>query len=150
MNVCVRKHGQSGQKAYYVHRFIYECLIVEIPEGKVVDHIDNDKEDNRLCNLQLFTQQQNCKKSAKDRDYTFTAKNYEYRRSVKATNKDTGEISYYNSLYAVQQHLGVNAGIVKMICDHNNLHKSGKSTKDGHCYTFEYIKQDELPDNYKK
>ena len=24
----VRKHGQNGQKGYYVHRFVYECFMV--------------------------------------------------------------------------------------------------------------------------
>ena len=98
----------------------------------------------------VVTQQQNCKKSAKDRDYTFAAYNHEYRRCVKAINKDTGEISHFNSLYSVQQHIGINAGIVKMVCEGTNHCKSGVSKKDGHSYTFQYIKHDDLPDNYKK
>ena len=146
----VRKHGQSGAKGYQVHRFIWECFNGVIPEDKVIDHINNDKEDNRLCNLQLVTHQQNCKKSAKDRDYTFAAKNYENRKCVKAINKNTNEASYYNSMYAVQQHLGINAGIVKMVCEGTNNCKSGISKKDGHSYKFQYIKQDDLPDNHKK
>ena len=70
----VRKHGQNGQKGYYVHRFVYECFNGIIPDGKVIDHVNNIKDDNRLCNIQLITQQENCKKSAKRRDYTFAAK----------------------------------------------------------------------------
>ena len=146
----VRKYGQSGQKTYQVHRFIWECFNGIIPDGKVIDHINNNKDDNQLCNLQLITQQENCKKSAKDRDYTFTAKNHENRRCVKAINKNTNDVSYYNSMYAIYQHLGINAGIVKMVCEGINNCKSGVSKKDGHSYTFIYIKQDELPDNYKK
>ena len=83
MVICVvwcRKHGQSGQKTYQAHRFVWECFNGIIPEGKVIDHINNNKEDNRLCNLQLFTHQENCKKSAKDRDYTFNAKNCENKK----------------------------------------------------------------------
>ena len=150
LNVCVRKHGQSGQKVYQVHQFIWECFNGVIPEGKVIDHINNDKEDNRLCNLQLVTHQQNCKKSAKDRDYTFASKNHENKKCLKAINKNTNEVTYFNSLYAVQQHLGINAGIVKMVCEGLNNCKSGISKKDGHSYTFEYIKKDDLPDDYKK
>ena len=47
----VRKHGQNGQKNF--HRFIYECFKGLIPDGKVIDHVNNIKDDNRLCNLQL-------------------------------------------------------------------------------------------------
>ena len=150
LNICVRKHGQSGVKGYQVHRFVWECFNGIIHEGKVIDHINNDKEDNCLCNLQLVTQQQNCNKSAKDRDYTFASKNHENKKCLKAINKNTNEVTYFNSLYAVQQHLGINAGIVKMVCEGLNNCKSGISKKDGHSYTFEYIKKDDLPDDYKK
>ena len=150
LNINIRKHGQSGQKGTQAHRFIWECFNGVIPEGKVIDHINNNKEDNRLCNLQLITQQQNCKKSAKDRDYSFAAHNHENKKCVKAVNKDTNEVTYYYSMSAVQQHLGINAGIVKMVAEGLNNCKSGFSKKDGHSYTFQYIKQDDLPDNYKK
>ena len=150
LNIHVRKHGESKQKNKYSHVFVWECFNGVIPEGKVIDHTNNNKEDNRLCNLQLMTQQQNSKKSAKDRDYSFSAHNHEYRRCVKAINKDTDEISHFNSLYSVQQHLGINAGIVRMVCEGTNHGKSGVSKKDGHSYTFQYIKHDDLPDNYKK
>ena len=150
MRCKVRKHGQSGQKGYEVHRFVWECFNGIIPEGNVIDHINKNKEDNRLCNLQILIQQQNCKKSAKDRDYTFAAKNCENRKCVKATNINTNEESYYYSMYSINQHLGINAGIVKMVCEGINNCKSGISKKDGNSYTFQYIKQDELPDNYKK
>ena len=104
----VRKHGQNGQKKYFVHRFAYECFNGKIPDGKVIDHVNNIKDDNRLCNLQLMSHQENCKKSAQRRDYTFAAKNHQNKKCVKATNSDTNKVSYYNSMYAVNQHLGIN------------------------------------------
>ena len=146
----VRKHGQNGQKGYYVHRFVYECFNGIIPDGKVIDHVNNIKDDNRLCNLQLMTQQENCKKSAKRRDYTFVAKNHQNKKCVKATNSDTNEVSYYNSLYAVHQDLGINAGIVKMVCEKINGCKTGISKIDNHSYKFEYVNKQDMPDNYKK
>ena len=146
----VRKHGQNGQKGYYVHRFVYECFNGIIPDGKVIDHVNNIKDDNRLCNLQLMTHQENCKKSAKRRDYTFAAKNHQNKKCVKATNSDTNEVSYYNSMYAVNQHLGINAGIVKMVCEKINSCKTGISKKDNCHYKFEYVKKDDMSDNFKK
>jgi len=89
LKVCVRKHAQPSQKKCYAHRFIWECFNGVIPDGKEIDHINNKKDDNRLSNLQLLTRQQNCKKSAKDRNYKFVANNHKNRKCVKATNKDT-------------------------------------------------------------
>ena len=146
----VRKHRQNGQKGYYVHRFVYECFNGIIPDGKVIDHVNNIKDDNRLCNLQLMSQQENCKKSAKRRDYQFVAKNHQNKKCVKATNSDTNEVSYYNSMYAVNQHLGINAGVVKMVCEKINSCKTGISKIDNHCYKFEYVNKQDMPDNYKK
>ena len=146
----VRKHGQNGQKGYYVHRFVYECFNGIIPDGKVIDHINNIKDDNRLCNIQLMTQQENCKKSAKRRDYTFVSKNHQNKKCVKAIDCDTKEVSYYNSMYAIQQHVGINAGIVKMVCDKINCCKTGISKKDNHRYEFEYVNKQDMPDNFKK
>ena len=146
----VRKHGQNGKKGYYIHRFVYECFNGIIPDGKVIDHVNNIKDDNRLCNLQLMSQQENCKKSAKRRDYTFAAKNHQNKKCVKATNSDTNEVSYYNSMYAVQQHLGINAGIVKMVCEKINSCKTGISKIDNHSYKFEYVNEQDMPADYKK
>ena len=53
-------------------------------------------------------------------------------------------------MYAVQQHLSINAGTVKMCCEGLNNCKTGLSKKDGHSYKFEYVKQEDMPDNYIK
>ena len=149
LRVAVRKYG--GKMSHVLsHRFIWECFNGEIPEDKVIDHINEDKKDNRLCNLQMLTQQQNSKKSANNRDYSFAAKNHENRKCVRATNVTTNEVSYFYSMHAVQQHLHINAGTVRRVCEGVRGYKSGISTRDGQKYKFEYIKQDELPDNYHK
>ena len=150
MKCRVRKHAQPSYTTYYVHRFIYECFNSVIPDGKEIDHINNIRDDNRLFNLQLPTPSENNKKAAKDRDYTFVAKNNENRKCVKATNKNTNEVSYYYSMYSIQQHLGINAGIVKRVSEGHHNCKSGVSKKDGCSYTFEYIKEEDLPKNYFK
>ena len=65
MSCNVRKHAQNGQKAMLVHRFVWECFNGLIPCDKVIDHINDNAEDNRLCNLKLVTHQENCKKVQK-------------------------------------------------------------------------------------
>lgn len=111
----VRKHGQTGQKSLQVHRFIYECFNGVIPYGKEIDHINNKRDDNRLCNLQLLTPKENRKKSVENRDYSFLSQIRKNKKSVKATNINTNEVSYFNSLYAVKQHIGIDYGIVKKV-----------------------------------
>ena len=145
----VRKRGKN-QKRHFIHRFVWECYNGLIPDDKVIDHINNKKDDNRLCNLQLLTTSENIKKSVKNRDYSFAAKNHQNKKSIKATNINNNEVSYYNSLYAVQQHLGINAGIVKMISEKLNNCKTGISKKNGNSYKFEYIEKEDMPNDYKK
>ena len=136
--VGVRGSGVGEQKTVQAHRFVYECYNGLIPDGMVIDHINDIKDDNRLKNLQLMTQQKSCKKSAAKRDYSFAAHNHKNTKKVKATNLETNEVSYYKSLYATQQHLGINCGIVSMCCQGINNVKSGISKKDNHRYSFEY------------
>ena len=45
----------NTQKSYSVSRFVYECFKGNIPDDKVVDHIDNNKINNKINNLQLLT-----------------------------------------------------------------------------------------------
>lgn len=65
MAFTIRKYGDKNSKTYRVHRFVWECLNGVIPDGKVIDHINEDKEENHLYNLQIVTQRANCKKSAR-------------------------------------------------------------------------------------
>ena len=150
LNCKVRKFGQLGFKHYQIHRFIWESFNGMIPPEMQIDHINDVKDDNRLCNLQLLTQQQNCKKAAKNIDYSFVKDTHKNRKCVKATNKNTNETSYYFSIYAVKQHLCINHSIIKFSCENQKYYKSGKSKRDGHWYTFEYIKEEDLPQNYIK
>ena len=146
----VREHGQSGFKTYYVHRFKYECHNGIIPDDKEIDHINEDKEDNRLCNLQLVTHQQNCKKAAENRDHSSVVNSHKNRKCVKAVDKDTKKTSYFFSIYAAQQHLSIDHTTIKKVCEGHYGLKSGKSKKDGHSYTFECVKQEDLPDDHIK
>ena len=44
---------------YRQHRLAFLILGITIPEGKVIDHINGNKLDNRLCNLRIVSQQTN-------------------------------------------------------------------------------------------
>lgn len=56
-----RPKSQFTYKMYTigVHRAMWAWFYGSVPEGMVIDHINNNKSDNRIDNLQLFTPQQN-------------------------------------------------------------------------------------------
>ena len=146
----VRRHGQKGQKAYFVHRFIWECFNGLITDGKVIDHINDIKDDNRLCNLQMMTYQQNSKKSAKKYDLSYIKYNRINPKCVKAVNCDTNDVIYFNSMSCCSNYLNINCGTIKGVCDGEKYRKSGVSEKDGNSYRFEYVNKEDMPDNYLK
>lgn len=50
---------QHQKKTIYQHRIVWELWFGPIPEGKVIDHIDRDKSNNKIENLRLVTNQEN-------------------------------------------------------------------------------------------
>lgn len=58
-----------------VHRIIWIAQNGIIPTGMVVDHINNDKADNRIQNLQLLTPKDNSTKAVRDGLYLFGNEN---------------------------------------------------------------------------
>ena len=47
--------GKKYLKSCELGQFVWECFNGIIPEGKVVDYINGNLEDNRLCNLKLIS-----------------------------------------------------------------------------------------------
>lgn len=46
-----------------LHKAVYEAFQGPIPEGKEIDHIDNDPSNNLLTNLQVLSHKQNMRKA---------------------------------------------------------------------------------------
>ena len=79
------KKLKTNKKGYLFTNFYYNgkshCHLIQtvvwrafngdIPEGYEVDHINNDRKDNRLENLQLLTKSDNNKKSYKSGNRNF-------------------------------------------------------------------------------
>jgi len=58
----------NGQRCHFrVNRVVYIAQHGFIPEDMMIDHINNDKNDNRICNLQALTNADNIRKSFSDK-----------------------------------------------------------------------------------
>ena len=56
--VGLSKNGKN--KSFSVAKIVYESFNGTVPEGMQVNHINEDKHDNRLENLNLMTPKENC------------------------------------------------------------------------------------------
>ena len=63
--VSLRKDGKKVGKI--VSRLVYEAFNGPIPEGLQVNHINEDKSDNRLENLNLMSPSENCRWATRTR-----------------------------------------------------------------------------------
>lgn len=55
----IRDYDTKVTHNLMVHRIVWEVFNGEIPEGMTVDHIDSDKQNNHISNLQLLTPEEN-------------------------------------------------------------------------------------------
>ena len=134
---CFNIYFNSKHINYLLHRFIYECFNDLIPNDKVIDHIDNNKHNNKSDNLQLLTPSENSKKPARDR---FFCKNMiNNNKFIKSTCIDTGEIDYFHSTHSIERDLGINCGLIYMICTGKKSAKTAKSKINNNYYTFELL-----------
>ena len=63
INIGIYNEPGVKNKTYFrLHRLVWETFNGKIPEGYTIDHINADKKDNRLENLQLMTLLDNVRK----------------------------------------------------------------------------------------
>ena len=86
---------------YLQHRFVYEVFRGPIPKCFEVDHVNNNKTDNRIKNLQLLTPRQNSEKSN--------------NRPIISINIETGKETRYISIKKAAIKLDINSAYISDI-----------------------------------
>ena len=116
-------YASNTRKSYSVSRFVYESFKGNIPDDKEVDHIDNNKENNSIKNLQLLTHKENTRKSR--------------CKKVKSFNIETREEKKFGSIKEASEEIGISSASVCLNCKKRT--KVVTSKKDGMIYIFNYI-----------
>ena len=125
---------RNRYKSYLSHRFVFECFYGLIEKNKQINHINFNKKDNRIKNLEVVTASENCRKSAKNRNFGIYRNN---PKKVTAINLFTKKETNFNSIYSVSKILDINPCQVTMIC--SGIYKTATSKINGQKYSFRYL-----------
>ena len=128
LKVTLCKNGIK--KPFSVHRLVYETLVGEIPEGMQCNHIDEDKENNRVDNLNLMTPKENINWG------THNARMAAARsKLVEAVDKVSGRVVYVFSSIAEAHGQGFNRGAV-VACCRNCFSRPGNNVYKGFIWQY--------------
>ena len=78
-------HVQLFNKKYYAHRIIWKMFNAVIPKDMQIDHINNNRSDNRIENLQLVTNKQNSQRRNNSKGYQIINGRYYAKRTFNNT-----------------------------------------------------------------
>ena len=89
----------EGKKDYFVHRLVAMVFIPKVEGREYINHINSDKHDNRVENLEWCTVQENNKHA-----YLHNP-NMAKKKAVIGTNIKTGEELEFDSLYQAAKYV---------------------------------------------
>ena len=117
-----------------VHRLVWEAFNGPIPEDKEVNHIDEDKLNNRLENLNLVTRRENCVWGTRVERQRKSMINGKLSKKVLQYDLDGNFIREWVSLSQIAREKGYSVGNISTCCH-------GLS-RTAYGYTWKYKKEE--------
>lgn len=103
-----------------IHRLVAEEFIPNPMNKPFVNHIDGDKTNNSVDNLEWCTQQENIR-HAWDTGLSRTHLNSKLSKAVWQCDRSGNEIKMFPSTMEVERQLGINHSNVSYACKHNSI-----------------------------
>lgn len=130
-SISLYKDGKSS--SMITSRFIFECFNGLLDKCYVIDHINNNKYDNKLSNLQKMTQKENIKKK-----YIGGIHYNNIHKNIKAINMTTKKSKQFKSMNNCARILQICMPSIRRCCE--KIQKTAISKINGQRYSFKYIK----------
>ena len=131
----IRLKLDDRYKTYYIHRLVAETFIPNKDKKEFVNHIDGNKHNNSVSNLEWCTRQENeihaWKNGMKEKIRTTSIANAKTARSYIHTNKlvrqfdlNMNFIKEWDSAFRVQKQIGIDSSAISKCC-RKKLKKAG-------------------------
>lgn len=124
----VKLSSKGKQTGYFVHRLVAQAFITNPDDKPQVNHINENKTDNRVSNLEWVTIRENAvhgtrvQRITANTDYVLLAK--KLAKAVTATHLRSGEALYFPSMQEAQRN-GFHAGNISSCCKGERTHHKG-------------------------
>lgn len=129
IKVGLSKNGKV--KVHFVHRLVWEAFNGPIPEGMCVNHINEDKTDNRYPeNLNLMTHRENNNWGTRNKRISEKRRNGKGSKPVLQYDLEGNFIKEWPNAYEIERQLGFSQANINKCC----LEKFKKS----HSYIWKY------------
>lgn len=127
------RENKNHPKTVRTNRFIYECFNGVSTNDDVIDHINNDKSDNSIKNLQKITQKQNILNK-----FVGGYKQDTHKKQIKGKKYGSNDDpTIYKSIYGASQVLNIVPASISRVC--KKLQQTAKSKNDGEKYEFSFV-----------
>lgn len=107
----------SVKKHELVHRLVWSAFNGPIPSGMQVNHINEDKHDNRLENLNMMTSKENCNWGTRNqRQSKLQINDAKKSKRVVARSLETEDIMVFESAHEAARKTGFSRGTISNAC----------------------------------